>query len=208
MMMVFVCLFLQRLLAAAQLQKVSGNTLFATQHYLAAIDAYKLALASTPAYLGREMAILHSNLAACHLKLSAPTLALSHATEAIARRPGWSKPMLRRCRAREMLATWKELEAAVAEYEVLLQSGGPPLESPLSEDEKKECKRSLDRCRKMLEEARAKEVGEAMKGLRSLGDGLLRPFGISTSDFGMAPDGKGGYSLQFKKGGGDDGGGG
>jgi hypothetical protein len=99
-----------------------------------------------------------------------------------------------------MLGTWKELEAAVAEYEALLEGKG--LEAPLTEAEKKECKRGLERCRKMLEEVRAKEVGEAMKGLRSLGDGLLRPFGMSTSDFGMAPDGKGGYSLQFKKGGG------
>lgn len=114
-----------------------------------------------------------------------------------------------------MLGTWKELETAVGEYEDLLGVGrvrelregervgeSVKLEADLTEAERRECVRSLARCRKALEEVRASEVGDAMKGLKTLGDGLLRPFGISTSDFGMKPDGKGGYSLQFQRGGG------
>jgi len=110
-----------------------------------------------------------------------------------------------------MLGTWKELEIAVEEYETLLRpqpkvqeldGDSVKLESELTDAERRECERSLARCRKTLEEVRAKEVGDAMKGLKTLGDGLLRPFGISTNDFGMKPDGKGGYSLQFQRGGG------
>ena len=76
----------QRLLAAAAQQKASGNTLFATAHPRAAIDAYTLALASTPAYCAHETAVLHSNLAACHLRLDAPGAARAHAAAACARR--------------------------------------------------------------------------------------------------------------------------
>jgi len=108
-----------------------------------------------------------------------------------------------------MLGSWKELERAVEEYEALLRPRPRRAdgEADLTDAERRECARSLARCRKTLEEVRAKEVGDAMKGLKSLGDGLLRPFGISTSDFGMKPDGKGGYSLQFQRGGGGGGGG-
>ena len=211
---------MQRQLAASQRQKQSGNTLFATAHFLAAIDAYTLALASLPrshAAHDHDAAILHSNLAACHLQLSAPSLAIAHASEAIARRPGWAKPVLRRCRAREMLGSWRELEAAVADYQLLLarpasdptagdaqhqqpQQPQQPQQATAEEDEQqREAARGLERCCRLLDTVRARDVADAMRGLRGLGDGLLRPFGFSTADFGMKPDGRGSYSLEFKK---------
>jgi len=194
---------MQRLLSAAQVQKLSGNRLYATNHPQAAVDAYHLALASTPIYLTQETSILHSNLAACFLKLGKWQKALEHAQKAVCGRPGWARPLIRRARAREGIAGWKELESAVEEYEGLLSGEveSVKLDPELTASERKEVTELLEGAKIKLERARQEGVGEVMKGLKELGNGLLKPFGMSTDNF--IKDAKtGGYSVQMNRGGG------
>lgn len=48
--------------------------------------------------------------------------------------------------------------------------------------------------------AQEKETGEMMDKLRQLGNGILKPFGLSTNNFQMVKDEKtGGYSMNFNQ---------
>jgi hypothetical protein len=52
-----------------------------------------------------------------------------------------------------------------------------------------------------VEEAQKSEMGEVMGKLKELGNGILKPFGLSTENFSMVKDGStGGYNLSFQQG--------
>ncbi|KAI5805140.1 hypothetical protein EDC01DRAFT_358478 [Geopyxis carbonaria] len=197
----------KRLLSAAAVHKLSGNSLFSTHHYLAAIDAYDLALSTTPIYLARENSVLYSNIAACYLKLNEAESALKNAELAVKGRPGWAKALLRRARAREACGGWKELETAHGELVGVLEGmgeGGVPLEATLGDAEKLEISRGVERLQRRIDVVKKEEVGEVVKNLKTLGNGLLKPFGLSTEDFGLVKDERTGqYSMTFQRGGSD-----
>ena len=55
-----------------------------------------------------------------------------------------------------------------------------------------------------LEAAKQQEMGDMMGKLKDLGNGLLKPFGLSTNNFQFTKDEKtGGYSMNFNQGSGD-----
>ena len=72
-----------------------------------------------------------------------------------------------------------------------------PQLSPLDQNTVQKALRQLP---PKLEEAKQKEMGEMISKLKQLGNGILKPFGLSTDNFNMVKDEKtGGYSLQFNQ---------
>ncbi|KAF3173994.1 hypothetical protein EYR41_004321 [Orbilia oligospora] len=108
------------------------------------------------------------------------------------------KARLRRAKAREMQNTWQSLSGSLEDYKIL-SSRSARFQSIPSID-RKAIEQALVRIPPVLEEKKQKEMAEMMGKLKGLGDTILRPFGLSTSNFQMVKDEKsGGYSLNFQQ---------
>lgn len=108
-----------------------------------------------------------------------------------------SKALLRRARARSELGGWSNLAGAEEDYRVLSAM------SCLTSTDKKVVQQQLRALPPRVKAAQEVEMGEMMGKLKQLGNGLLKPFGLSTDMFNMVKDEKtGGYSMNFNQGGG------
>ena len=113
-----------------------------------------------------------------------------------------TKLLLRRARAKSSLtpATWTNLGGALEDYKLL---STPEYFSSLPASDKKTVQRGLFELPGRVNEAKEKEVGEMMGKLKELGNGILKPFGLSTDMFRMVKDeNSGGWSMNFDQGGG------
>ncbi|UNI20463.1 hypothetical protein JDV02_006546 [Purpureocillium takamizusanense] len=108
-----------------------------------------------------------------------------------------TKALLRRARARSEAGGWQNLAGAEEDYRTL--SGMPGL-GPADLRTVRAQLAALPPRTKAAQEA---EMAEMWGKLRNLGDGILKPFGLSTNNFQMVKDeNTGGYSLNFSQGGG------
>ncbi|MCJ1349684.1 hypothetical protein MMC31_007925, partial [Peltigera leucophlebia] len=114
-----------------------------------------------------------------------------------------AKALLRRARAKSELGGWANLQAAhegnfvQADYILLTKSP-----SVLPIPDQKTIQRALSSLPARISEAKEKEMGEMLGKLKDLGNGLLKPFGLSTDMFKMQQDPEtGGYNLQVNQGG-------
>ncbi|KAL2267808.1 hypothetical protein VTJ83DRAFT_5085 [Remersonia thermophila] len=114
-----------------------------------------------------------------------------------------AKALLRRARARSELGGWANLEGAIEDYKRLEAMDN------LTATDRKVVRTQLRALPPRAREAQEQETAEMWSKLKDLGNGLLRPFGLSTDSFKMVKDEKtGGYSVQFQGGGGGGRGGG
>ncbi|KAJ8100754.1 hypothetical protein POJ06DRAFT_253608 [Lipomyces tetrasporus] len=176
------------LLAQSDEIKQKGNVLFADKDYETAIDKYTEALSICPKYLDHPRSVLWSNISACNAKLEKWTDTVETSTKSLKLQPKYMKPLLRRAQANERIGTWSSLQAAAEDYK-LAHEISPTKETSLA----------MIRIQPKIEEAQKKETAEMLGKLKELGNGILRPFGLSTDMFKMQPDGKGGYSMNFSK---------
>ena len=107
---------------------------------------------------------------------------------------------MRRALARSSLSGWANLQGAEEDYKTILTS----LENKnttLSPPDRAIVQKALRDLPARIQEARDREMGDMMGKLKELGNGILKPFGLSTEDFKMVKDEKtGGYSLSVGKG--------
>jgi tetratricopeptide (TPR) repeat protein len=111
-----------------------------------------------------------------------------------------AKALMRRARARASLSGWANLAGAEEDYQTL--ASDPRLSSILPQSDMKVVRASLRDLPSKITAAKEKEMAEMMGKLKELGNGILKPFGLSTDNFKMVKDEKtGGYSMNFEQGG-------
>ncbi|KAK0717993.1 hypothetical protein B0T26DRAFT_309939 [Lasiosphaeria miniovina] len=107
-----------------------------------------------------------------------------------------SKALMRRARAKSELGGWSNLEGAISDYKRLAAM------PDLSAVDKKIVQSQLRVLPPRAKAAQDQETAEMWGKLKELGNGILRPFGLSTDSFQMNKDEKtGGYSMNFQGGG-------
>ncbi|PHH68571.1 hypothetical protein CDD80_7429 [Ophiocordyceps camponoti-rufipedis] len=106
-----------------------------------------------------------------------------------------TKALLRRAHARSQAGGWQNLSAAQSDYRLLLATPNLLASDALT------VRRQLADLPPRTKAAQEAEMADMWGKLRSLGDGILRPFGLSTENFRLEKDeGTGGYSVNFDQG--------
>ncbi|KAF6832266.1 tetratricopeptide repeat protein 1 [Colletotrichum musicola] len=106
-----------------------------------------------------------------------------------------AKALMRRARARSEEGGWQNLAGAEEDYKAL--SG---MEN-LTPADRKIVQTQLRVLPPRTKAAQEKETAEMWGKLKDLGNGILKPFGLSTDNFQMVKDEKtGGYSMNFNQG--------
>ncbi|GJC94407.1 Tetratricopeptide repeat protein 1 [Colletotrichum higginsianum IMI 349063] len=106
-----------------------------------------------------------------------------------------AKALMRRARARSEQGGWQNLAGAEEDYKTLsLMKNLAPADRRIVQAQL----RALPPRTKAAQEA---ETAEMWGKLKDLGNGILKPFGLSTDNFQMVKDEKtGGYSMNFNQG--------
>ncbi|KAF2993598.1 hypothetical protein E8E13_001255 [Curvularia kusanoi] len=106
-----------------------------------------------------------------------------------------TKALLRRAKARHEVGGWASLQGSMEDYQALSKS--PHQLSGLDQKAVQAAMRTLPT---ELNAAKDKEMAEMMGNLKKLGNGILKPFGLSTDNFQFQQDPKtGGYSMNFNQ---------
>ncbi|KAI4124732.1 MAG: hypothetical protein LQ338_004650 [Usnochroma carphineum] len=104
-----------------------------------------------------------------------------------------AKALMRRARARSEQGGWGDLQGALEDYQLL---SSPPFATSLPSSDAKIVNTALRTLPPRINAAKEKEMGEMMGKLKELGNGILKPFGLSTDSFKFEKDEKtGGYSI-------------
>lgn len=107
-----------------------------------------------------------------------------------------TKALLRRAKARREVGGWASLQGSFEDYQALSK---PP--HALTSLDSRTVNAALRELPPRLEEAKTEELADMMGKLKQLGNGILKPFGLSTDNFQFEKDaGSGGYSMQFNQG--------
>ncbi|KAH7085843.1 hypothetical protein BKA63DRAFT_500580 [Paraphoma chrysanthemicola] len=106
-----------------------------------------------------------------------------------------TKVLLRRAKARHEVGGWASLQGSLEDYQALSK---PP--NQLSSLDQKAVQAALRRLPGQLDEAKNTEMADMMGKLKQLGNGILKPFGLSTDNFQFTKDeNSGGYSMNFNQ---------
>ncbi|CUS14304.1 unnamed protein product [Tuber aestivum] len=158
----------QRLLFESASYRLNGNRLFNTSYYLAALDAYLLALSRCPQTLKLERATIYHNIAATQIKLRSYDEAAKAASRALNLRPGWGKALYRRAKAREGMGGWAGLVGAYDDYVQVLEGAVDGVVEGVGKGELEAVKEKIRWLPDRIKTVREKEVGGVVEGMGGL----------------------------------------
>uniref|UniRef100_A0A8C2FDG1 Tetratricopeptide repeat protein 1 n=1 Tax=Cyprinus carpio TaxID=7962 RepID=A0A8C2FDG1_CYPCA len=165
--------------------KEKGNTQFKSGEHAEAEESYTAALRVCPVCCSKERSILFSNRAAARLHQDKKDSAISDCSKAIELNPNYVRAILRRA---ELYEKTDKLDEALEDYKTVLEKDpGIPA-----------AREACVRLPRQIEERNEKLKEEMMNKLKDLGNMVLRPFGLSTSNFQVNQDSNtGSYSINF-----------
>ncbi|CAO2650302.1 Nn.00g015940.m01.CDS01 [Neocucurbitaria sp. VM-36] len=106
-----------------------------------------------------------------------------------------TKALLRRAKARHESGGWASLQGSLEDYQAVSL---PPHQ--LSNLDQKAVQAALRTLPRELDQAKTAEMADMMGKLKQLGNGILKPFGLSTDNFQFTQDEKsGGYNMNFNQ---------
>lgn len=108
-----------------------------------------------------------------------------------------TKALLRRAKARHQVGGWASLQSSLEDYQSLSR---PPHHHQLSSLDRSAVQAALRTLPAEIEQVRTQEMADMMGKLKQLGNGILKPFGLSTDNFKFEQDeASGGYSMNFEQ---------
>lgn len=158
-----------------------------------AINRYDSALRTCPVYLHQKRAIYWSNKAACYMKLGDDQRAVESCNQALGLDPDYLKALSRRAAANENIGKWTNLQAASDDYNRLVELYG----KDGNHVERDKARKNGIALESRIKTAATAETQEMLGKLKDIGNSFLGKFGMNTDMFKMAPDGKGGYSMNL-----------
>ncbi|XP_065193349.1 tetratricopeptide repeat protein 1-like [Sycon ciliatum] len=167
--------------------KEEGNDHFRTGAAEAAVLQYRAGLRICPKSEGELRAALYGNMAAAYVKQDDHERAVECCDKAVKYKEHYVKVYMRRAASHEKL---DNLEKALADYKTVLEldpRNGVAIDG-------------VQRLPPLIHEQQEKMKAEMMSKLKDLGNAVLKPFGLSTTNFQFNQDPKtGGYSVNFQR---------
>ncbi|XP_068565411.1 tetratricopeptide repeat protein 1 [Cebidichthys violaceus] len=165
--------------------KEKGNGQFKAGDWLEAERSYTDALVLCPVCFSRERAMVFSNRAAARLHLDLKDKAILDCTRAIELNPDYVRALLRRAELHEQT---DKLDEALEDYKKVLDL----------DQNQTTARQACMRLPHQIHERNERLKEEMMSKLKDLGNLVLRPFGLSTSNFQVNQDSdSGSYSINF-----------
>ncbi|XP_073819605.1 tetratricopeptide repeat domain 1 [Musca autumnalis] len=171
----------------AQKIKLEANELFKNNESERAIDLYTEALGICPTTHAKDRAVLYGNRAAAKIKIENKKSAIEDCTKAIELWPEYVRAIMRRAKLYEHE---DKLDEALADYKRAFEL----------DPGQNEAREALVRLPPLIDERNERLKEEMMSKLKDLGNMILKPFGLSTSNFQMQKDPTtGSYSINFNQ---------
>ncbi|XP_061393778.1 tetratricopeptide repeat protein 1 [Musca vetustissima] len=171
----------------AQKMKLEANELFKNNESERAIDIYTEALGICPTTYTKDRAVLYGNRAAAKIKIENKKSAIEDCTKAIELWPEYVRALMRRAKLYEHD---DKLDEALADYKRAFEL----------DPGQGEAREAMLRLPPQIEERNERLKEEMMSKLKDLGNMILKPFGLSTSNFQMQKDPTtGSYSINFNQ---------
>ncbi|GAB6023236.1 hypothetical protein CHUAL_008054 [Chamberlinius hualienensis] len=172
---------------AADRLKMDGNELYQATKYEEAATSYTLALNTCPITFTKERTVYYANRAACFLYMKKYSEGISDCNKSLELNPTYFKVLQRRALLYENA---DKLDEALEDYKKILEMD--PKNST-----------ALEACMRLpplINERNEKLKTEMLGKLKDLGNIILRPFGLSTSNFNLQKDpNSGSYSVNFQQ---------
>lgn len=171
----------------AEEYKFKGNDAFRVGDYEMSIEKYTEGLRICPLQYTQQRSILYCNRSASKMKLQNYDKAIKDCTKAIELDDKYLKAYLRRAQSYEVKEKYDE---SLADFKKVLEL----------DPSNKEALKAVDRLPPLIEQKNEQLKNEMLGKLKDLGNMILKPFGLSTSNFQMEQDPETkGYKINFKQ---------